>query len=356
MEGAFEFRSIEGEPFDVDATPEAPMSNAEPTTNAYGEAALKRACRTIARSSVGDRNDTLNKEAFSIAQLVAGGVIAEHVAMDRLSAAAKAADLKTDETTRTLASAIAAGELQPRQAPAPRAPATHLAENRISLDADAKGNPKKIVANILTVFARDPRWKGVIGYDAFRETPVLLRQPPQRDDDAISRPRSEWTAIDSTRAAASLSANDGLDMPSERVTEAMLTTAQQRLVHPVRDYLTPLVWDGTPRSDAFFCAYCGTPNTRYARGVARLLFLAAVARVRGCDAKVDTIPILEGLQRRSQVERARDSRRRVVRRHPDPARRQGRISSAPRRVDLRARRARGVQRSRCDAHQVVCVG
>jgi len=175
MEGAFEFRSIEGEPFDVDATPEAPMSNAEPTTNAYGEAALKRACRTIARSSVGDRGDTLNKEAFSIAQLVAGGVIAEHVAMDRLSAAAKAADLKTDETTRTLASAMAAGKQQPRQAPALRASAKHVSQNHVCLDVDAKGTPKKIVANILTVFARDPRWNGVIGYDTFRETPVLLR-------------------------------------------------------------------------------------------------------------------------------------------------------------------------------------
>jgi putative DNA primase/helicase len=161
---------------------------------------------------------------------------------------------------------------------------------------DRKGTPKKHVANVLTVFACDARWRGVIGYDTFRECPVLVAQPPQRPQDAIERARSEWTSQDSTRAAAWLSTEYGLEVASERVTEAIITAAQLHPVHPVRDYLDALEWDGGERVDTFFSAYCGASDSPYTRGVARLLFLSAVARIRSPGAKVDTIPILEGPQ------------------------------------------------------------
>jgi putative DNA primase/helicase len=233
----------------------------------------------------------LNREAFGIGQLVAGGEVDELRAMDHLAAAARATGLGDGEIRRTLASGFNAGSRRPRNAPG-----TESRAEAVSLEVDKKGAPKKHVTNVLTVFESDPRWRGVIGYDAFREGPILLRQPPQRPLDAIERVGAEWSAQDSTRAAAWLSIEYGLEVPSERITEAVLATAQRHAVHPVRNYLASLTWDGHGRVDTFFSSYCGTPDSPYARGVARILFLSAVARIRSPGAKVDTIPILEGEQ------------------------------------------------------------
>jgi predicted P-loop ATPase len=162
------------------------------------------------------------------------------------------------------------------------------------LDCKPTGEPKKAVGNIMSVLALDPRWAGVIARDAFAEAPVLLKQPPQREQDAIVvRSQTDWSEQDSTRTAAWLAATYRLDVSAGMVTEAMLAVAQQREVHPVRAYLDLLKWDGEPRIDRFFSTYCGAANTPYTRGVARLLLLPAVARVRIPGCKVDTIVVLE---------------------------------------------------------------
>lgn len=157
--------------------------------------------------------------------------------------------------------------------------------------------PRKLVANLMTIFGRDTRWHDVLAYDGFAEHPVILCQPPQREQDWVPvLPGSPWSSQDSTRAAAWFFEKYRLDMSQGSVTEAMLAVSQRRIVHPVRDYLNSLAWDQTRRLDTFFPAYCGAPDCAYAHGVARILFLSAVARVYRPGCKVDTIVILEGPQ------------------------------------------------------------
>ena len=157
--------------------------------------------------------------------------------------------------------------------------------------------PRKVVANIMTVFESDARWRGAIAYDAFAEAPILMKQPPQRSGDFVEIARgAPWSPQDATRAAAWMLDVYDLEVASGMVTEALLAVSQRELIHPVREYLAALAWDGRPRVDTFFPAYCGTADGPYSRGVARLLFLAAVARVFRPGAKVDTMPILEGPQ------------------------------------------------------------
>ncbi len=64
----------------------APMvSSAE--TSRYGERALTSACEAIASAPIGSRNETLNREALGVAQLVAGGEISHADAERQLLAA-----------------------------------------------------------------------------------------------------------------------------------------------------------------------------------------------------------------------------------------------------------------------------
>jgi putative DNA primase/helicase len=169
--------------------------------------------------------------------------------------------------------------------------------NPLGLDLNKDGCPRTSIANVMTVLASDPAWEGVIAFNAFSEEPVILRQPPQRVQDEVSiAPGSPWTPQDSTRAATWIAERHRFNPPSKLVTEAMLALAQQNTFHPVRAYLDGLKWDGNDRLDTFFANYCGASPSAYSRGVARMLFISAIARVRKPGAKVDTIVVLEGAQ------------------------------------------------------------
>ncbi len=85
----------------------------------YGMAALERECGRLITALEGDRNNALNRAAFALAQLVAGGEIAPKVAMQRLSAAGSRIGLGLDEAKGTIESGWKAGSQKPRQAPPP---------------------------------------------------------------------------------------------------------------------------------------------------------------------------------------------------------------------------------------------
>lgn len=172
-----------------------------------------------------------------------------------------------------------------------------IPEAPVELDVKDNGEPKKTLANVMTVLAGDVRWRDVIAYDAFAEAPIVMRQPPQRDRDRVEiAAGAAWAPQDSTRTATWLDETYGLSVPSTMVTEAMLAIAQQNTVHPVLAYLDALEWDRAVRIESFFARYCGVEASTYAAGVARMLFVSAIARVRQPGSKVDTIVVLEGDQ------------------------------------------------------------
>ena len=65
----------------------------------------------------GQRNHTLNRAAFSIAQFVATGAVPSDWVREQLEARAVAIGLPAVEARRTIASAFAAGMAQPRRIP-----------------------------------------------------------------------------------------------------------------------------------------------------------------------------------------------------------------------------------------------
>jgi putative DNA primase/helicase len=90
----------------------------------YGRRALDAETALVARAAEGTRNEQLNRSAFSLGQLVAGGELAEDATVQRLEAAAAACGLPDAEAASTIRRAIADGAQQPRSAPAtpPHAP------------------------------------------------------------------------------------------------------------------------------------------------------------------------------------------------------------------------------------------
>ena len=81
---------------------------------AYATAALRDETRTVAAARPGTRNDTLNRAAFSLGQLVAAGLLPPLAVASALADAAERAGLPADEARRTIRSGLAAGARRPR--------------------------------------------------------------------------------------------------------------------------------------------------------------------------------------------------------------------------------------------------
>jgi hypothetical protein len=82
----------------------------------YGAAALAREAALVRGARPGGRNRTLNRAAFSLGQLVAGGAIDRIVVERALLDAAIECGLATKGAEATIRSGIQAGLERPRQA------------------------------------------------------------------------------------------------------------------------------------------------------------------------------------------------------------------------------------------------
>ena len=88
-----------------------------------------------------------------------------------------------------------------------------------------------------------------------------------------------------------------VDIPRERVNEAIAGVAVEHTYHPVVEHLESLVWDGKARLDTWLHDYLGSVQDKvYLEKAGRKMICALVARVYQPGIKFDHVPILEGRQ------------------------------------------------------------
>ncbi|MEO3922989.1 YfjI family protein [Micromonosporaceae bacterium B7E4] len=92
-----------------------PASTGNP--QGYAQKALTNEVDRVHRAGEGTRNDTLNRAAFSLGQLVAGGELTQHEVIAALTAAARSIGLTDREIGPTINSGLSAGATNPRTAP-----------------------------------------------------------------------------------------------------------------------------------------------------------------------------------------------------------------------------------------------
>jgi len=85
------------------------------TTSAYGAVAIEKEIKAVRTATQGERNNRLNRAAFALGQLHAGGEIAD--VQVELVQAALGAGLPEHEARRTVDSGWSAGQSEPRMAP-----------------------------------------------------------------------------------------------------------------------------------------------------------------------------------------------------------------------------------------------
>lgn len=105
---------LEPPPRAVDETSRLRQVCADGRAVRYGSAALHGEAEAVAAAPEGQRNDTLNRAAFRVGQLVAAGLIEPTRAADILLSAALFAGLGQVEAEGTIASGLKAGRARPR--------------------------------------------------------------------------------------------------------------------------------------------------------------------------------------------------------------------------------------------------
>lgn len=166
------------------------------------------------------------------------------------------------------------------------------------LTVDKRGRPEPTINNVFLILIHDPSLKGAIAFNAFKERTVAIRKLPWRD---VADPVNGdvWSDDDDSQLRRYIELGYAIT-GKERVADAVASAAHTNIIHPVRDYLEGLEWDGEERLERLLVDYLSAEDTPYTRTVTRKAFTAAVARIFRPGCKYDYILVLSGPQGRGK--------------------------------------------------------
>ena len=144
------------------------------------------------------------------------------------------------------------------------------------------GKPYSKVTNAVKVLTSDSRWYGRIKYNEF--------------SNIVDVDGNEIIDENETGIAMWLDRVYSLEMPTNKVAEAIRYVARKNQFHPVREYLDALHWDGSERIGDLFQEYFGCGKSEIYQEIGRRWLIGMVARIFEPGCKVDTVVILAGPQ------------------------------------------------------------
>ena len=169
-------------------------------------------------------------------------------------------------------------------------PATRLIETpdwKGHLHRTPQGDIKPTLYNVALIVQNDPRIRGCLRYNEFRQRIVLVKEPMiVRRKSAIDRPICQlqgpiWCVPDPEEGAGWTDVHEyalrliieapttqggyGVKVSMVDVIAAVNLVAHRNYYHPVRDMLLGFQWDGIARLDRLFVDYLGCPDDIYHR-------------------------------------------------------------------------------------------
>ena len=186
------------------------------------------------------------------------------------------------------------GNVQP---PFPNAASQHTGW-RTNCQLGENGKPVANLANAILALRDDPNLRGLFRFDEMLRAPMLMRPVPSRNIDA---PVQSFTLRrlqdqDVTSVQEYLQWAGLVRISADTVRAAINQYARECAFHPVRDYLSGLRWDGSPRLEKWLTTYLGAEHTPYTTGIGKMFLIAMVARVFKPGSKCDYMMVLEGPQ------------------------------------------------------------
>lgn len=159
------------------------------------------------------------------------------------------------------------------------------------LDYDSKGHLRSTIDNAVIILENDPRTKGKLIYNDFSNRAIITGKLPWTEK-AYKR---DWCDDDDAGVRHFLEHSYN-HTGAGKIADAVSIVYQKNKIHPVKDYLNSLTWDGVKRIETLLTDYLGAEDSTYTRAVIRTHLTAAVARVMRPGCKYDTMLTLTGPQ------------------------------------------------------------
>ena len=168
-------------------------------------------------------------------------------------------------------------------------PAQTPAEIRETLEGTQKGGVKNSIRNCLTVFQRDPLFRGALRLNLLTEQIDIVKPL------GWERTSTTLTDMDINYLLLYLEENYGLTS-EKKVQSAIKIVANENRYHPVRDYLNSLQWDGTERIRYALHHFLGADTDEYTYEALKLFLMGAIRRVFRPGSKFEVMLCLVGGQ------------------------------------------------------------
>lgn len=160
------------------------------------------------------------------------------------------------------------------------------------MDADKKGNYRNTIDNIMIVLNNDPNLKGKLALNTFEQREVAKTDLPWRN---VGRTTKYLSDRDDAGIRHYLEKIYNLT-GTQRIQDAVNLIVEKNAYNPVREYLSSVKWDGSPRVNSLLIDYLGAKDCEYTRTVTRKTLVAAVTRVFRPGCKFDYVLVLIGDQ------------------------------------------------------------
>lgn len=158
------------------------------------------------------------------------------------------------------------------------------------LDYDNRGTLRGTIDNAVIILENDPRVKGKLIYNDFSNRATVVGKLPWSDE--INR---DWKDDDDSGVRHFLESTYDLS-GAGKIADAITIVYQANKIHPVKEYLNSLTWDGIKRIETLLTDYLGAEDGIYTRAVISKHLTAGVTRIMRPGCKYDTMLTLTGPQ------------------------------------------------------------
>lgn len=147
------------------------------------------------------------------------------------------------------------------------------------------------MTNVALHLDKDPNTRGLFQLNEWLHRVEYTRTPIW---DATIRAGKAVDDNDEIMIKAYLAKEYKYEPTSNLINEALFVVASRKKIHPVKEYLDGLKWDGKPRIDTWLPLVCDADKNAYTNLVGRKLLCALVRRIYEPGCKFDNLVVLEG--------------------------------------------------------------
>ena len=152
------------------------------------------------------------------------------------------------------------------------------------LEVNKSGIPLNSPLNAEIIFKNCPTTKDKMKFNEFTQ------------DIHNTETGSLWSQFDSITTQTMMDKKYKVKFPTQTIDNAVIVQANLNKYHPLRDYLSSLEWDNTPRCESLLIDLFNCENDAYTRAVTKTWLVAAVARAFRPGVKFDNVLVLQGAQ------------------------------------------------------------